>query len=100
MKRGRKSTVTNLPKEIDEACKEIIAQGKRPTGRSVREYLVAKHGAATSYTHIGPLVRAWKSNRSDTDAVMRVCRAYNALDPVQKKAVRDRLGLLRAPSYV
>ena len=91
MKRGRKPAIPNLKAAVEEVCKAISAKGKRPSMLAVRNQLVKLHGAAPSLTKIAPLVRNWKTTQRDSKAVEAVCRAFAALGPEEKKAVRERL---------
>lgn len=91
MKRGRKPAIPNLRAAVVEVCEAISAKGKRPSLLAVRNQLVKVHGAAPSFTKLSPLVQEWKTSRRDSKAVEAVCRAYAELDPVQQKAVRERL---------
>jgi hypothetical protein len=97
MKRGRLPSIPNLPQAVSEACKAILAKGKRPTQRNVREWLLKQNDAAPSFTEIGPPLKDWKGERRGGRAVRAVCKAYLSLDAERQKAVRDVLGLISKP---
>ncbi len=94
MKRGRKPMFSNLDKAVDEACRAIIAQGKRPSTRNVRAWFLKRHPAAPNFTDLGPPVREWKARRRGGRAVEAVAQAYLRLDAEQQKAVRDAIGVI------
>lgn len=97
MKRGRKPIFSSVSKAVDAACQAIIARGKRPSTRSVREWILERHPVAPNFTDLGPPVREWKARRQGGRAVEAVIRAYLRLDAVQQKAVRDGIGVIPKP---
>ena len=85
-------------KDIRDAAEAILSAGKRPTGRSVRAWLVERDGSAPSYRDIVPVLRAWREKRRASRRVRKLLAAYDALDPEERRAFRDRAGLTkRAP---
>src|SRR5262245_31589664 len=97
MTRGRKPTIPNLAQAVSEACRAILAKGKRPTQRNVRELLLKEYDAAPSYGDLGPPLKEWKTERQGGRAVQAVVRAYFNLDVERQKAFRDATGLIPKP---
>jgi uncharacterized protein Usg len=97
MKRGRLPSIPSLAQAVSEACKGILAKGKRPTNRSVRQWIHKENDSAPSFNEIAPLVKAWKAELRGGRAVRAVCEAYLSLDAERQKAVRDELHLIPKP---
>ena len=74
-----------------------LADGERPTVRGIRERLAADWTATPSFRDIVPVIRAWRERHRQGRAVLNVAASYNRLDPEQRAAFRDLVGLRRRP---